>query len=89
LFSVPVIWIFFPETKGRSLEDMDELFSFGKTRRRNVSGVRSAGGVTLGMDRDGERERESMERLLASSETERGGERAGVSPTSPTSPRDQ
>ena len=26
LVCVPIIWLFYPETKGRALEDMDELF---------------------------------------------------------------
>ncbi|KAK1827312.1 putative quinate permease [Podospora conica] len=32
LVCVPIIWIFYPETKGRSLEDMDALFSKGVAR---------------------------------------------------------
>ena len=32
LVCVPIIWIFYPETKGRSLEDMDALFSRGVAR---------------------------------------------------------
>ena len=32
LVCVPIIWIFYPETKGRSLEDMDALFNKGASR---------------------------------------------------------
>lgn len=42
LVCVPVVYIFYPETKGRSLEDMDVLF-----RRGSRHGIR-AGGLYLG-----------------------------------------
>ncbi len=29
LVCVPIIWLAYPETKGRSLEDMDDLFGKG------------------------------------------------------------
>jgi len=47
---VPVTWFFYPETAGRSLEDVDAVFKrekFGVTRVRN-RGMRRAEGVETG-----------------------------------------
>lgn len=47
LVCVPVIWVFYPETKGRPLEDMDVLFG-------GVPGVSTeALGLLTSRDRDG------------------------------------
>ncbi|KAF5130325.1 Sugar transporter STL1 [Metarhizium anisopliae] len=46
---VPVIWLLYPETKGRELEDMDSLF--GKSEERNAT--LSLGGVAEDVGEDG------------------------------------
>ncbi|KID78269.1 ascus development protein 3, partial [Metarhizium brunneum ARSEF 3297] len=46
---VPVIWLLYPETKGRELEDMDCLF--GKSEERNAT--LSLGGVAEDVGEDG------------------------------------
>lgn len=68
LVCVPIIWIFYPETKGRSLEDMDALFSSGVARepREDALDSEARQGLLgrgeehdLGMPKDGARHRRS------------------------------
>lgn len=68
LVCVPIIWIFYPETKGRSLEDMDALFSKGVVRapREDALDWEAREGLLgreeehdLGMPKDGARHKRS------------------------------
>jgi MFS family permease len=50
LICVPVIWLLYPETKGRALEDMDSLF--GKTSHRQSSVLLGEGADDSHLDDD-------------------------------------
>ena len=46
--SLQIIWLLYPETKGRALEDMDSLFGKGEDRNATVP----LGGVIDGAGQD-------------------------------------